>query len=315
MISSSQAVTLRGHAFAIDTLLVPTESLAISLVLSLPSGPAKAWRGTFSSQYIEEVTKKTGNFKRFAVFAEMLLSSLDASNPAVSLDLISSADLGGSSSMQDTKDVTMHERVYLVLTYAAAFDRCVFVAPPACLRVILTQFKSRVHYPLPLQLVHQKLNEYPSVPSQIYPHHHASYRAPSPPIPAPPPPPPQHHTSPHLQQLHHDHHHLTLLETQLRDLKHTQLTHLEEIARLLKENDKLKHIVKHYKSQQKPVEEETMFTMDRMPELFQTAFRGISSGVAGWSGVEASGVRKNVRTLQRLVGKLLEGVGEERVRS
>ena len=34
------------------------------------------WHGEFSANYIEEVTHKTGNFKKFSVFAKMLASSL-----------------------------------------------------------------------------------------------------------------------------------------------------------------------------------------------------------------------------------------------
>ncbi len=34
------------------------------------------WHGEFSSNYIEEVTHKTGNFKKFSVFVKMLGTSL-----------------------------------------------------------------------------------------------------------------------------------------------------------------------------------------------------------------------------------------------
>lgn len=34
------------------------------------------WRGDFSSKYVEDVTAKTGCFKKFAVFAKMLLSAM-----------------------------------------------------------------------------------------------------------------------------------------------------------------------------------------------------------------------------------------------
>ena len=35
------------------------------------------WIGKHSKEYIQELTKKTGNFKKFGVFVEMLLSTLE----------------------------------------------------------------------------------------------------------------------------------------------------------------------------------------------------------------------------------------------
>jgi coiled-coil domain-containing protein 61 len=34
------------------------------------------WRGDYTLKYIEEITKKTGSFKKFAVFVKMLISAL-----------------------------------------------------------------------------------------------------------------------------------------------------------------------------------------------------------------------------------------------
>jgi coiled-coil domain-containing protein 61 len=34
------------------------------------------WRGDYTLKYIEEITKKTGTFKKFSVFVKMLLSVL-----------------------------------------------------------------------------------------------------------------------------------------------------------------------------------------------------------------------------------------------
>ncbi|ORY46071.1 hypothetical protein BCR33DRAFT_716077 [Rhizoclosmatium globosum] len=121
MISSNKTVQLRGHSFAIDVSIVSHESLTVTL-----AGEGSAWRGSFSAQYIEDVTKKTGNFKRFSVFAEMVQAALEGSAPGLALDLISAADLAGTNATTHTLlPVVAHERLYLVVTYAAAFDRCV----------------------------------------------------------------------------------------------------------------------------------------------------------------------------------------------
>ena len=34
------------------------------------------WRGDFQSKYIEEITQKTGSYKKFNIFVKMLLSAL-----------------------------------------------------------------------------------------------------------------------------------------------------------------------------------------------------------------------------------------------
>ena len=34
------------------------------------------WRGDFQAKYVEEITNKTGNFKKFAVFVKMMLGAL-----------------------------------------------------------------------------------------------------------------------------------------------------------------------------------------------------------------------------------------------
>jgi coiled-coil domain-containing protein 61 len=34
------------------------------------------WRGDFTAKYVEEITKKTGNFKKFNVFIKMILEAL-----------------------------------------------------------------------------------------------------------------------------------------------------------------------------------------------------------------------------------------------
>jgi coiled-coil domain-containing protein 61 len=104
----------------------------------------KRWRGDFSSQYIEEITQKTGNFKKFVVFVRMLMTAIENSSESVFIDLLTYQDLemlksrkkplgstnsANTSTMSTTNPKLMNKR-YLILTYAVEFDR--------------------VHYPLPL---------------------------------------------------------------------------------------------------------------------------------------------------------------------
>ena len=102
------------------------------------------WRGEFASKYIEDITKKTGNFKRFAVFVKMLRKALAAQSPSVFVDLLTTADLEalksrrgssklGSGSVSSSLDAAAGKSAgkrYLILTYTAEFDK--------------------THYPLPL---------------------------------------------------------------------------------------------------------------------------------------------------------------------
>lgn len=101
---------------------------------------------------VEDITAKTGSFKRFAVFARMLLSAVRRESDSVCVDLLSPADLellrskraGGTASTTQLQQgpaaagqagagpAATSTRRYLILTYAAEFDR--------------------VHYPLPLAL-------------------------------------------------------------------------------------------------------------------------------------------------------------------
>ncbi|RKO89358.1 hypothetical protein BDK51DRAFT_53043 [Blyttiomyces helicus] len=135
-----------------------SNALTLSLV-DLSTGAH--WHSAFSPHYIEEITKKTGNFKRFSVFAEMLLTSLQKArvveggrrgrrgmarkagrtNKTVMFDILTSDDLLSLKSPQNTsrsKDdpargvLKQNEKVYLILTYAVAFDRVHYPLPLAC---------------------------------------------------------------------------------------------------------------------------------------------------------------------------------------
>ncbi|KAJ3377819.1 Coiled-coil domain-containing protein 61 [Lobulomyces angularis] len=100
----------------------------------------RIYHSKFSPQYIEEMTRKTGNFKSFAIFVEMLISSMDKTSNSVFLDLLSNQDLEEMKKQSNafinynrrTQDITSNKKIYLILTYAIAFDR--------------------IHYPLPLSL-------------------------------------------------------------------------------------------------------------------------------------------------------------------
>lgn len=104
------------------------------------------WRGQFDARYIEDLTHKTGNFKQFAVFVNMLESALSKNSTSVSVDLLTYGDLESLRNQQHhrpgfgTQHVPgakarsqLHSKRYLIMTYTVEFDR--------------------IHYPLPLPYV------------------------------------------------------------------------------------------------------------------------------------------------------------------
>lgn len=87
---------------------------------------------------MEDISAKTGSFKKFPVFVKMLLSGLKQNSTSVFIDLLTYADLEqlrakktGQPAPAAARAAAAANKRYLIVTYAAEFDR--------------------VHYPLPLQ--------------------------------------------------------------------------------------------------------------------------------------------------------------------
>ena len=58
-----------GHAYLIAARRTDDDVLEISAELA---EEGRRWAGAFSSSYVEQITRKTGSFKRFEVFVSML---------------------------------------------------------------------------------------------------------------------------------------------------------------------------------------------------------------------------------------------------
>ena len=139
-ISKSVDITFHGTDFII-TITSDQDQLVLE---AEESRTGRRWRGDYTSKYIEDVTTKTGNFKKFTVFVRMLLNSLENASESVFCDLLTYQDLemlksrkggkssnaAGSSQGFNQSNSKMSQKRYLILTYAVEFDR--------------------VHYPLPL---------------------------------------------------------------------------------------------------------------------------------------------------------------------
>ncbi|XP_075393304.1 centrosomal protein CCDC61 isoform X2 [Tenrec ecaudatus] len=99
---------------------------------------ADQWRGEFDASFIEDLTHKTGNFKQFNIFCNMLESALTQSSESVTLDLLTYTDLeslrnrklGARPGPLAPRSAQLNSKRYLILIYSVEFDR--------------------IHYPLPL---------------------------------------------------------------------------------------------------------------------------------------------------------------------
>lgn len=98
----------------------------------------RRWRSKFAARFIEEITQRTGNAKKFDIFVRMLLSALAQESDAVYLDVLTARDLemlrrhANPQGPPATSVAGQSDKRYLILTYRAEFDK--------------------VHYPLPLPL-------------------------------------------------------------------------------------------------------------------------------------------------------------------
>jgi len=97
------------------------------------------WRNEFTHAWVEDITRKSGSFKAFDVFVKMLLNGARGESSAVTVELLTYADLemlrermGARRPPAQAASVpaALQNKRYLILTYLSDYDR--------------------VHYPLPL---------------------------------------------------------------------------------------------------------------------------------------------------------------------
>ncbi|KAG1657337.1 hypothetical protein FOA52_003760 [Chlamydomonas sp. UWO 241] len=138
----NETVSLSFHGVDYELSVSTSNDDTLSIEIEQTMDAAR-WRGDFTSRYIEDITSKTGNFKKFPVFVKMLLSAVKQASDSVFVDLLTYQDLevlktrkmaeaAGSAAPQPPARPALppSNKRYLILTYAAEFDR--------------------VHYPLPL---------------------------------------------------------------------------------------------------------------------------------------------------------------------
>ncbi|KAI7815315.1 coiled-coil domain-containing protein [Rhyzopertha dominica] len=95
------------------------------------------WECTYDATHVENLTHKTGNFKKFPIFVSMIKSGLLKTSDCVSLDLLTYEDLEMLRSQKlrrrqtrSSTNISCKNRKYLIVNYTVEFDK--------------------IHYPLPL---------------------------------------------------------------------------------------------------------------------------------------------------------------------
>jgi coiled-coil domain-containing protein 61 len=94
----------------------------------------ECWHGSFTAQYVEELTQKAGNYKQFKVFIDMLTKALTSTTTSLELHWLTSSDLQQlyaqrQSTFQLNSTPSNNDRRYLIVTYTAEFDRVHFPLP------------------------------------------------------------------------------------------------------------------------------------------------------------------------------------------
>ncbi|TPP66186.1 hypothetical protein FGIG_03031 [Fasciola gigantica] len=129
----------QGEAYEVETFSDTHDQLKIEI---RHSGSGEEWHVQLTAAYVEELTRKTGNFKRFDTFCAMIQSALSQRSSALNLDLVSYDDLEAlrqsklKSRILNAANSTIplkNNRYYMILSYVTEFDK--------------------IHYPIPLTYV------------------------------------------------------------------------------------------------------------------------------------------------------------------
>mmetsp|Transcript_43195 Transcript_43195/g.71753 ORF Transcript_43195/g.71753 Transcript_43195/m.71753 type:complete len:212 (+) Transcript_43195:1759-2394(+) len=91
------------------------------------------WFGIWSPKALEELTRKTGNFKHFPVFVKMLSKAFAKDSENVFVELLTYQDLEslqqrkkenrGETSSRSSRSRSKSNKRYLILTYIMEFDK------------------------------------------------------------------------------------------------------------------------------------------------------------------------------------------------
>lgn len=83
-------IQFKSGVYLVTVANLPSSTLCVQ-VESQSDGTR--WRGDFTARYLEDITSRTGSFKKYGVFVKMLTSALTEQSDAVFVDLLTYEDL------------------------------------------------------------------------------------------------------------------------------------------------------------------------------------------------------------------------------
>ena len=101
----SRSLQFHGHLYEVTCIVrdgarnelselgAPPGSEEAELIVDVECEDGQRWSGSFTADYVESLTSKTGNYKKLSVFARMLAGALDGSADSVYVDLLTAGDL------------------------------------------------------------------------------------------------------------------------------------------------------------------------------------------------------------------------------
>mmetsp|Transcript_9497 Transcript_9497/g.14255 ORF Transcript_9497/g.14255 Transcript_9497/m.14255 type:complete len:519 (-) Transcript_9497:66-1622(-) len=120
-------LTLRNEEYILHGFIDPNGNLVVEAELK---SNGSRWLGRFSPADLEDLTRKTGNFKKFLVFVKMLSTALLRASDTVFVDMFTYEDLealrkksGEGQSKENSRSKGKSKKRYLILTYIVEFDK------------------------------------------------------------------------------------------------------------------------------------------------------------------------------------------------
>ncbi|CAF1460193.1 unnamed protein product [Rotaria magnacalcarata] len=137
----SNEIVIRNQPYIISMSLHNSKQPQMDLEVEAKES-ADQWKASFDVTAIETMTAKTGNFKSFSVFVNMLENAINQESSAVSIDLFTYDDLetlrkkrqGQAGSItHHPANIQLANKRYLILTYNAEYDRIYYpLSLPYC---------------------------------------------------------------------------------------------------------------------------------------------------------------------------------------
>ena len=129
-----------GSIHQVDYTIRLKEANGVLAVSLTRQESADVWEGVFDEDFIENLTKKTGNMKSFKVFVKMLHSAFEMTSESVLLDVLTARDLEllrerkkretistgslapGNATLSSSQRID-DSKMFIILTYIVEFDK------------------------------------------------------------------------------------------------------------------------------------------------------------------------------------------------